>query len=305
MTASGFNEAINYSFISPKHFDMLGLAEDDSLRKTVALMNPLGEDQSVMRTTLLPGLLENVRHNINRQCSDIRLFEIGKVFHPQGELSLPEENQYLTAVVSGRRSPGTEELHFGHEKADILDLKGVVSQLISELGLANVDFEAMPQDVKPYSDKKSVFRLVSSLGTLGECGKVHSNTLQEFGIKQNVFYLDFQIDLLLKQQKVRKNFTALPKYPSVKWDIAVLVPDTVGAGDIVDAVNKTEEPLIECAELFDVYRGEPIKEGYKSVAIAVTYRSHEQTLDDETVGKVHKKITDMILTGFHGQLREE
>lgn len=305
MTSSGFNEAINYSFISPKHFDMLGLAEDDPMRKTVALMNPLGEDQSVMRTTLLPGLLENVRHNINRQCPDIRLFEIGKVFYPRDELSLPEESQHLTAVVSGRRSPGTIELHFGSEKADILDLKGVVSQLVSELGLENIDFELAPQDVRPYSEKQSVFRLVSGLGILGECGKVRANTLKEFGIKQSVYYLDFQIGLLLEQQKIRKNFTPLPKYPSVKWDIAVLVPDTVGAGGIVDAVNRTEEPLIECAELFDVYRGEPIKEGYKSVAITVTYRSHEQTLDDETVGKVHKKITNMILTGFHGQLREE
>jgi phenylalanyl-tRNA synthetase beta chain len=305
MTASGFNEAINYSFVSPKHSDMLGLAEDDPLRRTVSLLNPLGEDQSVMRTTLLPGLLENVRHNINRQCPDIRLFEIGKGFHPVQESDQPVEKQYVTAVVSGRRNPGTAVLHFGVEKGDILDMKGVVSQLIAELGLENIDFDLAPQDVKPYAEKGSIFRLVSPSGIVGECGKIHSRTLKEFGIKQDVYYLDCELDLLLKQKLARKNFTSLPKYPSVKWDIAMLVPDTVGAGDIVDAVNNAGEPLIEQAELFDVYRGKPIKEGLKSVAVTVTYRSPDQTLDDETVGQVHKKITDMIVTGFHGQLREE
>lgn len=305
MTASGFNEAINYSFISPKHFDMLGLADNDPLRRTVSLLNPLAEDQSVMRTTLLPGLLENVRHNINRQCPDIRLFEIGKGFHPVQGRDLPEEKQCVTAVVSGKRNPGTAVLHFGEEKGDILDIKGVISRFITELGLENIDFDLVPQDVKFYTEKGSVFRLMSPSGTVGECGKIHSRALKEFGIKQDVYYLDCELDLLLKQKLARKNFTPLPKYPSVKWDIAVLVPDTVGAGDIVDAVNNAGEPLIERAELFDVYRGKPIKEGLKSVAVTVTYRSSDQTLDDETVGQVHKKITNMILTGFQGQLREE
>jgi len=305
MTASGFNEAINYSFVSPKHFDMLGLAEEDPLRRTVSLLNPLGEDQSVMRTTLLPGLLENVRHNINRQCPDIRLFEIGKGFHPVQESDQPEEKQYVTAVVSGKRNPGTAVLHFGEEKGDILDIKGVISRLVTELGLENIDFDLAPKDVKPYAERGSVFRLVSPSGTVGECGKILSRTLKEFGIKQDVYYLDCELDLLLKQKLAQKNFTPLPKYPSVKWDIAVLVPDTVGAGDIVDAVNNAGEPLIEHAELFDVYRGKPIKEGFKSVAVTVTYRCPDQTLDDETVGQVHKKITNMILTGFQGQLREE
>jgi phenylalanyl-tRNA synthetase beta chain len=305
MTASGFNEAINYSFVSPKHFDMLGLAEDDPLRRTVALLNPLAEDQSVMRTTLLPGLLENVRHNINRQCPDIRLFEIGKGFHPVPESDQPEEKQYVTAVISGKRNPGTAVLHYGEDKGDILDIKGVISRFITELGLENIDFDLAPQDVKPYAEKGSIIRLVSPSGIVGECGKILSKTLKEFGIKQDVYYLDCELDLLLKQKSARKNFTPLPKYPSVKWDIAVLVPDTVGAGDIVDAVNNAGEPLIEHADLFDVYRGKPIKEGLKSVAVTVTYRSPDQTLDDETVGQVHQKITNMILTGFQGQLREE
>lgn len=305
MTASGFNEAINYSFVSPKHFDMLGLADDDPLRKTVALLNPLGEDQSVMRTTLLPGLLENVRHNINHQSPDILLFEIGKGFHPQQEANQPKEKQYLTAVMSGRRYPGTIELHYGAEKSDILDVKGVVSQLITELGLVDIEFDLVPQETKPYCKKDSAFHLVSPVGIAGVCGKMHPRVLKKIGIKQDVYYLDCDLDILLKQKQARKKFTPLPKYPSVKWDIAVLVPDTVGSGEIVDAVNSANEPLIERAELFDVYRGDPIKEGYKSVAVAVTYRSPDQTLDDETVGKVHKKITEMILTGFQGQLREE
>ncbi len=305
MTSSGYNEAINYSFVSPKHFDMLGLSADDPLRNSVTLLNPLGEDLSIMRTTLLPGLLDNVRHNINRQSPDILLFEIGKGFHPLPDADQPEEKLYLTAVISGRRNPGTVELHYGAEKSDILDVKGVLSRLINELGLEDISFDLAPQDVKPYCEKGVSFCLVSPSGTAGECGKMNPRVLKEFGIKQDVYYLDCDLDILLKQKLARKKFTPLPKYPSVKWDIAVLVPDAVRAGEIVDAVNSAGEPLIERAELFDVYRGDSIKEGFKSVAVTVTYRSPDQTLEDEIVGKVHKKITDMILTGFHGQLREE
>ncbi|HSH12626.1 MAG TPA: phenylalanine--tRNA ligase subunit beta, partial [Desulfurivibrionaceae bacterium] len=132
MTALGFSEAINYSFVSEKHFDLLGLAEDDPLRTTVRLRNPLNDEQSVMRTLLLPGVLENVRRNLNHQVADLRLFETGKVFIP-GAAELPREEIWLTATMAGRRYPGSPVFHFGQGTGDFFDIKAVAQQLLGEL----------------------------------------------------------------------------------------------------------------------------------------------------------------------------
>ena len=137
LTALGFYEAINYSFVTPQHCDLLGLAADDARRQTVHLLNPLAEDQSVLRTTLLPGLLENLRRNVNHQSHDVRLFEIGKVFHPQGNTQ-PEEPFRLAAVISGRRNPGAPMLHAGETQADIFDVKGVMAQILDSLRLGAI-----------------------------------------------------------------------------------------------------------------------------------------------------------------------
>ncbi len=305
MVSLGFYEAINYSFVNPRHFDMLGLAGDDVRRKTVNLLNPLAEDQSVLRTMLLPGLLENVRRNVNHQMPDVRLFETGKCFVPATESAdQPKEETWLTAVMSGRRLPGTPILHMGEEKGDIYDIIGVVDTIKRELKLANLDLAAKPEQTPSFCDRDG-FVLIAAEGTeLGYFGRVSNKTLSQFGIKQDVFFVSIRMDLLLEKPKVNKQFVSLPKFPSVKWDIAIVVPEQVGSGDIVAAIRNCGEPLVEQAEIFDVYRGDVIGPGLKSVAIKVVYRSADQTLDDETVNRAHNKIVEMILARFQGRLRE-
>ncbi|MBI5556449.1 MAG: phenylalanine--tRNA ligase subunit beta [Deltaproteobacteria bacterium] len=304
MTALGFYEAINYSFVTPRHFDLLTLGEDDPRRRTVHLLNPLAEDQSVMRSMLLPGLLENVRRNVNYQVTDIRLFEIGKCFMPGAEFEQPEEKTYLTAVLSGRRLPGAPLLHMGEEKCDIYDVKGAAASLLEGLGFSGVSAERKPDRLEAYCEPDS-FALVTVHGEpVGSFGLVTRKVLGNFGIKQDVYFLTILLDSLLAQAKDKKQFSPLPKFPSVKWDIAVVVPERAGAGEIVEAIKGSGEALIEQAELFDVFRGGAISQGMKSVAITVTYRAADQTLDDETVSKAHQKIIDMILARFDGQLRE-
>ena len=304
MTSLGFNEAINYSFVSPKHFDLLGLDENDTLRSTVHLLNPLAEDQSVMRSILLPGLLENVRRNVNHQSPDIRLFEIGKCFHPDSGSGQPTEITSLTAVMSGSRFPGAPVLQMGEEKGDIYDIKGVVENLLEELGYSDALFENKADKVPVFCAEGSFIQLVIQGRVLGMCGQVTGEVLDNFGIKQDVYFLTIDLDSLLQATRQKKQFAPLPKFPAVKWDIAVLVPDQVGGGEIVNAIENLGVSLVENVELFDVYRGDTITSGYKSVAVKVTYRSPEHTLDDATVGKEHQKIIDMILTRFDGQLRE-
>jgi phenylalanyl-tRNA synthetase beta chain len=304
MTGLGFYEAINYSFVTPRHADMLGLAPDDGRRKTVQLKNPLAEDQSVLRAMLLPGLLENVRRNVNYQVADIRLFEIGKCFVPGPGLAQPEEKTYLTAVLSGRRLPGAPLLHMGEEKCDIYDVKGVLETLLARLGFSGIGFALAPEAVEPYCEADS-FAQVSVQGrVLGCFARIARESLLLFGIKQDVYFLNLHLDALLAGTKDTKQFVSLPKFPAVKWDIAVVVPEQVRVGEMVESIRQSGIPLIEQVELFDVFRGGAISKGMKSVAVQVTYRSAEQTLDDETVGREHRKIIDMILTRFSGQLRE-
>ena len=305
MVSLGFYEAINYSFVDPRHFDMLGLAEDDPGRQTVKLLNPLAEDQSVLRTLLLPGLLENVRRNVNHQVPDVRLFETGKCFVPAREATQqPEEETWLTAVISGRRCPGAPILHAGEEKVDIYDIIGVVDTLKRELRLANLEMLPRPDRIPVYCERDSFVRLSAGGSEVGHFGRVSAAVLVQFGIKQDVYFVSIRMDLLLAQPRIGKQFVALPKFPSVKWDIAIVVPEQVGSGEIVAAIRDCGDPLVEQAEIFDVYRGDVIGPGLKSVAVKVVYRSAAQTLDDETVGETHKKIVEMILARFHGQLRE-
>jgi len=303
MTSLGFYEAINYSFVTAKHFDMLGLAAGDPSRNTVKLLNPLTEEQSVMRSSLLPGLLENVRWNINHQCGDVRLFEIGKVFFSQENRELPDEYLMLTAAFSGRRHPDAPRLYEGDAGVDIFDVKGAIEQILTNLRLPQVTL-APGDNPAPYAERASFRHLIAEGKSAGNFGKISPDVLKQFGIKQDVFFLDVNLDALVKLKSAPKVFESLPKFPTVQWDIAVLVPEHVPGGDILAAIDECREKLVEKAEIFDIYRGKNIDPGLKSVAISVTYRSDTQTLNDELVDKVHKKITDMILTRFEGRLRE-
>jgi len=304
MLAAGFNESINYSFVSPDHADLLLLGEDDPRRQVVTLLNPLAEDQSVMRTSLLPGLLENVRYNINHQSGDLRFFEIGKAFQARTGQQQPDEHLMLTAVMTGARHPGSSPLYFNGLAAEFVDIKGVAEQLMADLRLPQVNY-SVDGDLPSYAAAASYLDLVADGRKIGEIGAIKQEVVKGFAIKQDVFFLTCELDAILALETVPRKFAAIPKFPAVKWDIAMLVPESVGAGEMVTAIKEAGEDLVEDAFIFDVYRGKPIEDGYKSVAVTVVYRSYKETLDDETVGKVHQRLTDMTLTRFFGRLREE
>ncbi len=305
LTALGFYEAINYSFVTPQHRDLLGLAADDARRQTVHLLNPLAEDQSVLRTTLLPGLLENLRRNLNHQSHDVRLFEVGKVFHPQGS-EQPAEPFRLAAVISGRRNPGAPVLHAGETPADIFDVKGVVTQLLDSLrfGAAITCLAGIVGQELPFAEPGSVLAVMGEEKILGWCGAFNQKTLKAFGIKQQAFFVDLDLAALGGFLPQAASCAVLPKFPFVKWDMALIVPEGVAAGEMLSAIHGCGEKFIERAEIFDVFQGKNIEAGKKSVAISITYRALDRTLDDETVGKIHQKIIEMMISRFNGQLRE-
>jgi phenylalanyl-tRNA synthetase beta chain len=139
---------------------------------------------------------------------------------------------------------------------------------------------------------------------LGALGKIDNDVLKAFGIKQDVFFFDLDLDMITDIQPEPKSFRQLPKFPSVDRDIALVVPEAVGAGELLSAIDNAREALVESVEIFDVYRGDSVGAGNKSVAITLTYRSAEQTLDDNTVNKVHQRLIQMLEKDFQGKLRE-
>ncbi|RWX45466.1 phenylalanyl-tRNA synthetase, beta subunit, partial [Candidatus Electrothrix communis] len=313
---SGFYEAINYSFVAEKHYDMLGLSAEDPRRQCVRLLNPLTEDQSVMRTMLLPSILENIRRNINFQQADIRLFEIGKVFTFRSVEQQPGERYQLCAVVSGARYPASSPLYFSEEHADIYDMKGAVQRLLQTLRFQGKSGDIIFQAVDgagdtssaapgcPYADTGLSLRIMDGENQLGLIGKLSRQAAQAFSIKQDVFFVELELDGLLELPTVEKAFTPLSRYPSVKRDIALLVPESAAAGDLLEEIRAHKKQHVVYANIFDVYSGKPIDEGMKSVALTVTYRSDKKTLDDATVDGFHEKIVNALMSRFGGRYRE-
>ncbi len=308
MSSRGFTESINYSFTSEHHMDILGIDGSDDRKKFTRLLNPLTEDQAVMRTMLLPGLLENIRHNINHQIPDVSLFEIGKIFIQREQGKLPFESTRFCAVMSGQRYPGSVPLYFSGNESDIFDLKGIAQTLLHTLDLSgnttDITFKAETENHQPYCEPDHSLRIMNKHDQIGMLGKVAARVLKGFSIKQDVYFLEMDLDALKELKTVDKKFKPLPRYPWVKRDIALIVPEHAAAGELLQAVHDLNLENVENVELFDVYKGKPIDEGMKSVALSVTYRSPDKTLDDETVDIFHNKIVNTLMTRFGGRYRE-
>ena len=310
LTTIGYTEAINYSFIADKHISMLGIEAGDNRYNSVKLLNPLSEDQAVMRTTLLPGLLENVKRNINFQRPAIKLFELGKVFYPQGENEQPIEENRLAGVLSGNLHGEGAPLYFKNTAVDIFDAKGCVEFILEAMGLGSITDNSALQLNIPENDEGEVYatsgytlNLFYNDKKIGSVGRFKDDVLRSFSIKNDVYYFDLDFDTLCELSIKKIKFTSLPVYPSVKRDIALLVEENVSAGQLLTAVQTSRDKLIENSEIFDVFQGEKIPAGYKSVALTITYRSQTKTLTEKNVEKSHSKIVRMLTEKFGGSFR--
>jgi phenylalanyl-tRNA synthetase beta chain len=311
LTSIGFTEAINYSFVSDKHVEMMDLAKSDARYNTVLLLNPLSEDQSVLRTMLLPGLLENVRRNISFQKIDVKLFEIGKIFTPKGQNSQPLETTRFTGVMSGTRYGESSPLYFKPEPVDIFDAKGAVEFICREMSLGSFGSDSsglhfvLPANgaEEPFVEKGYALEIFIDRHKLGSLGKIRPDILRRFSIKHDVFFFDLDYERLSSPKSIEKKFTSLPIFPSVKRDVSLVVPIHVPAGDLVAAVRNVPDKLIESCEIFDVFQGEKIPRGYKSLALSITYRSQTKTLTEKNVEKSHDKIVRLLTEQFGGSFR--
>lgn len=275
MVSSGLNQSINYSFISPKVFDKINLPQDSELRNVIKIKNPLGEDYSVMRTTTIHSMMESLGRNYSRNNDYARLFEIGKVYIPnEDETVVPTENNILTIGMYGN--------------CDYLDLKGVVENALEKLGLSKVKF-TRESDNPSYHPGKTAALMIGNK-KVGVLGEVHPDVSENYGVDTNCYLAELNLDLLFEYAKTDKKYKALPKFPAVTRDIALLVNDEVLVQEIEETIRRAGGNLVEKVELFDIYKGAQIPEGKKSIAYAIAYRDEKKTLTDNDVNKVHDKI---------------
>ncbi len=297
----GFTEAINYSFVKRSAVDQLRLRPEDSRRCAVEILNPLSEDQAVMRTSLIPGLLDTMHRNISWQTKNLKFFEIGRVFFNMQKKNIqPNEIEYLSCLWTGKRVENS--WHGGNLDCDFYDLKGVAEGLLKALRLEGIQFTALPSENCCYHKSGHAASIYIAGELVGTIGEVHHEVLSSYNLKQTAFIMELDLDLLIKKIPENKTYKSLPKYPSVSRDITIIIDQGIEVQSVLKTLEKMNEKILENVELFDVYVGENIPEKKKSLSLRLTYRSTERTLEDDTVNIIHSKISSMLIKAFNAML---
>jgi phenylalanyl-tRNA synthetase beta chain len=294
--------------------------------EVVALANPLSADMDVLRPSLLPGLIHSLRHNISRKNYDVALFEVGRVFknvaqtsssgglpgvpsgsvtgsHANSQAGSPryaEERRVAVALTGQRALPfwsgGERDARF-----DTYDLKGVLEEFLEQFGLRGMTFNRRSESTSLFLESATI-----QLGkqTLGEFGLLLPALAKKYDLRDAVLLAELNLDLLLARRNPAKSFKPLPQFPSIRRDVAMIVPEATTHDAVLQMVKQTKPANLEAVELFDVFRGKNVPEGQKSLAYAFTYRSPEKTLTDAEVNAAHTKIVEAFKTQLKAAVRE-
>lgn len=284
--AVGLNEILTYSFVSPRGVDKLNLAEDDERREFVKIINPLGEETSVMRTTLIPNMLDVISTNLSHKVEEAYAFECGNTFRPQE--GLPVETKKLSIGMYGK-------------EVDFFSIKGAVETILTNVGFDGYEVEPETKNLTFHPGRCA--KLVYNNICIGTFGELHPDVLENYDLNQRVYVAEIDIDLVFENLNNSKVYNPLPKYPATTRDIALLVKDEVFVKQIEDIIKANGSDILESYQLFDVYKGAQIEEGHKSIAYSITYRSKDKTLTDEDVAKVHDKIVSELSEKLNANLR--
>ena len=289
LTAQGLYEVLTYSFISPGVFDKINLAKGDHKRKAITLINPLGEEQSIMRTTIIPNMLELIGRNYNRKIEEGSFFEISKVYIAQSLplTGLPDEKDTLTIGMYGNY--------------DFYDLKGIIENLLSCLNIQH--YKILPSKHDTLHPGKTAALWINNI-EIGFFGEVHPFVLNNYDIPAKTYIAELDFEKIFAKVNLNRIFVPLPRFPSIERDIAIVIANEVSSGQIEDIIKNKGGKLIERIELFDVYKGSQIEEGYKSLAFRLVYRSNEKTLTEDDITKVHNRIINSLTNQVGAILRQ-
>ncbi|PWJ52120.1 phenylalanine--tRNA ligase subunit beta [Faecalicatena contorta] len=273
----GFSQSMNYSFESPKVFEKLLIPSDSPLRNAVEIINPLGEDYSIMRTTSLNGMLTSLATNYNRRNKDVRLYELGNIYLPKAIplTELPEERMQFTLGMYGN--------------GDFFSMKGVVEEFFEKIGMK--DKESYSPDAGiPYLHPGRQANIMYKGKNVGYLGEVHPEVADNYGIGERAYIAVIDMPDILEYATFDRKYMGIAKYPAVHRDISMVVPKNILAGQIEEVIEKKGGSYLESYVLFDLYEGAQIKEGYKSIAYSIVFRAKDKTLEEADITSAMKKI---------------
>lgn len=291
MTGLGANEIQTYSFVSPRGVDNVRIDEDSWERNFVRLINPLGEENSVMRTILTPNMMEVLGRNYARNISKVKAFEIGNTFFKSldEEDSLPEERDSMAIGCYG-------------EGESFFTLKGMLEELFAFLGIQGATY--VPESEYGVYHPGRCARIMHQDIEMGIMGEIHPDVAEKYGIGTRCYCCELAFDQVMKHANTQRYYKSLPKYPAMVRDIALLVKEEINVAEMENTIIEAGGTLLESVKLFDVYRGKQVQEGQKSVAFTLTYRAADRTLTDDEVVKVHQKVLAALKERLDAVLRD-
>ena len=305
LSGLGLDEAQGQTLISKSE------VRSEKVEEIVALANPLSADMDVLRPSLLPGLVHSLRHNVSRKNYDVALFEIGRVFtqgrdtspkRPDGSASRPyQEERRVAVVLTGQRALPFWSGDDRNAKFDAYDLKGLLEEFFAQFGLGGMTFNRRAASTALFLESATI-----QLGkqTLGEMGQLLPTLAKKYDLRDAVLLAELNLDLLLARRNPIKLFRALPQFPAIRRDVAMIVPEATTHEAVLQVVKQTKPANLEAVELFHVFRGKNVPEGQKSLAYAFTYRSAECTLTDAEVNAAHTKVVEAFKTQLKATVRE-
>ncbi len=279
----GFSEAQNYSFESPKVFDELSIPQNDVLRQAVGINNPLGEDYSIMRTLPLNGLLNSLATNYNRRNKNVRLYELAKVYLPKALplCELPDERVQFTLGFYG--------------EGDFFDLKGVVEEFLEKVGLCKV-LTYDPAAGKPFLHPGRQANICCEDAVLGYLGEIHPEVAEHYGIGEKVYAAVLDMPQIVAIANFDIKYVGIAKFPAVTRDLSMVMKKEILAGQVEEIIRRNGGKYLEHYELFDIYEGAQILDGYKSMAYSIRFRAGDKTLEDTEVNVAMEKILKGLKT---------
>lgn len=293
LTGLGLNEAQGQTLISDSAAKLV-------TAEIVALQNPLSSDMNVLRPSLLPGLLDALRHNVSHKNYDIALFEAGRVFLPSQNGA--KEQRHVAIALTGHRNPLFWSGDERDAKFDTFDLKGALEEFFEQLGVRGLTYASRTESTQLFLQSATIH-----LGKhqIGEIGQLSPTLAKRYDLRDAVLLAELNLDLLLARRSTTKSLKPLPAFPSIRRDVAMLVPESTAHEAVVQTVKKARAQNLESVELFDVFRGKNVPSGQKSLAYAFTYRSAERTLTDAEVNAAHERLIQELKQNLGAVIREQ
>jgi len=298
MRKAGFTEVINYSFMGMSSLDMVAIPGTDRRRAVMVINNPLSQNENLLRTTLTPALIGNMKYNLDRGVKDIRFFEISRVFENTGK-ALPLEELRLGGIFYGDKSPSL----WKEDVQGFFIVKGAVESMFEDLKINDYSLSPSSEPFLQKGQSCDIYVKNSCAGYLGVLGPEIAERLDLKKQSPEIVVFEINIDSILTFIPESMVYKQIPKYPCVERDIAVIVDESVPAAEIKGLITAFPSDLIEEVSVFDFYKGRNIPEGKKSLAFSIIYRSREKTLTDEEVEVLHASLVDYLLHKTCGELR--